>query len=361
MDHAVEIRKLNSLRGLAVLIVLISHYSNASDLWGKALGNGAGQFGVMIFFLLSAFLISYLYLHTPPTPQAIANFAIARVARVMPLFLIVVIISFAVKQFSLPLGTFAYNIKDVNSLLSHFFLLHGTSVLWTIPPEIHFYIFFALAWFFRPQLKGLLYVGIVLLIASSFFFIKDKAPTATLWGFTVTLEILKVLPYFAVGFLLGDLFRGWQPSSNLRRHYYVTVLILIPLLYPEIFFYLTGQQHGMWADVRVLGTISAVFFVLVFLVPENNPILENWLGDMLGKISYSLYLLHYPLLQLLKSMGLVTGLAGLALFLVLASVLAYISFSILEFPARQWIRKAFASRVLRNPASHQKVDARSIG
>ncbi|MEQ1738775.1 MAG: hypothetical protein ABL884_02625 [Methyloglobulus sp.] len=42
MNSPFEIRKLNSLRGFAALIVLISHYSNLG-LWGKTLGNGAGQ------------------------------------------------------------------------------------------------------------------------------------------------------------------------------------------------------------------------------------------------------------------------------------------------------------------------------
>jgi peptidoglycan/LPS O-acetylase OafA/YrhL len=57
-----EIRKLNMLRGLAALIVLVSHYSNATNLLNAMPGRGAGQLGVMIFFILSGFLMSYLYL-----------------------------------------------------------------------------------------------------------------------------------------------------------------------------------------------------------------------------------------------------------------------------------------------------------
>jgi hypothetical protein len=47
----VEIRKLNSLRGLAALIVVISHFSNHSHLFNGMLGQGAGQLGVMLFFI----------------------------------------------------------------------------------------------------------------------------------------------------------------------------------------------------------------------------------------------------------------------------------------------------------------------
>lgn len=49
--------ELDGLRGLAAYIVLVSHASNMTGLWGTLLGNGAGQFGVMLFFVLSGFLM----------------------------------------------------------------------------------------------------------------------------------------------------------------------------------------------------------------------------------------------------------------------------------------------------------------
>lgn len=338
MSAPVEIRKLNSLRGLAALIVLISHYSNESGLWGTALGNGAGQFGVMIFFLLSAFLISYLYLDTPPTPRSVTNFAIARIARVMPLFLITVIVSFAVIRY-LPssFGAFVYNIPDVNALLSHLLLLRGEDVLWTIPPEIHFYMFFAIAWVLWPYLKIVLY-GVVAILLASIVIGKGGLPLQLFFGFTATHTFIKVFPYFAVGFLLGHLFRHWRPRAHLCSHYYVIALLVIPLLYPDIFFYLTGQHHGIWKNAGILTCVSAVFFVVVFFVPDKNWVLENRVGDLLGRISYSLYLLHHPLLLFLKSLGLVTGIGGLVLFFLLAAGLAYISLSAFELPMRRWIK-----------------------
>jgi len=47
-----EIRKLNTLRGLAALIVLITHFSDVTGWLGGSLGGRAGQYGVMLFFLL---------------------------------------------------------------------------------------------------------------------------------------------------------------------------------------------------------------------------------------------------------------------------------------------------------------------
>lgn len=57
-----EIRKLNTLRALAALIVFFTHFSDITHWLDGALGGGSGAYGVMLFFLLSGFLMSLLYL-----------------------------------------------------------------------------------------------------------------------------------------------------------------------------------------------------------------------------------------------------------------------------------------------------------
>ena len=56
-----EIGALTGLRGVAALIVFVSHGANEGVL-PAMLGNGFGQIGVMIFFVLSGFLMGQLYL-----------------------------------------------------------------------------------------------------------------------------------------------------------------------------------------------------------------------------------------------------------------------------------------------------------
>ena len=104
-----EIRRLNTLRGIAALIVVISHFSNTSGLWGKVLGQGAGQFGVMLFFLLSGFLMSHLYWEREPTSRTQLFYAVSRVARVIPLYLVVVFFSFIIPT--------TYGIENIRILI----------------------------------------------------------------------------------------------------------------------------------------------------------------------------------------------------------------------------------------------------
>jgi peptidoglycan/LPS O-acetylase OafA/YrhL len=79
-----EIRKLNSLRGLAALIVFFTHFSDITNWLGGALGGGSGAYGVMLFFLLSGFLMSYLYFDREFNKANIAGYFLARAGRVLP-------------------------------------------------------------------------------------------------------------------------------------------------------------------------------------------------------------------------------------------------------------------------------------
>jgi peptidoglycan/LPS O-acetylase OafA/YrhL len=83
---------------------------------------------VMLFFLLSAFLMSVLYWDKEPTLENLLAFMRARFARVLPLYLLIVVVSFAFR--------WPYAVNDVGMFASHLFFLHGTSSLWTIPPEV---------------------------------------------------------------------------------------------------------------------------------------------------------------------------------------------------------------------------------
>ncbi len=339
-----EIRRLNTLRGLAALIVVVSHYSNLSGFWNKALGAGAGQMGVMIFFLLSGFLMSYLYLAKTPDRRNMRAFLVARIARVIPLYLVVVIASFLISHLaSKPYRNLLYGIDKPSELVAHLLFLRGESVLWTIPAEIHFYALFALAWFFYHRFRASLCVVAALLLVADFFwgFQDGKAALA---GMKIVFGLPKALPYFVCGTILGQIYRDFKPPRTAMSNYYLLSLILVLLLYPNIFSLITGRKHEMWSDAGVLVLLSGVFFAVVFLVPDNNLLLENPIGDFLGKVSYSLYLLHLPVLTILENLGLIKGVWPLGLFLLLSCIVAYVSFILIEAPSRAFIRDASARR-----------------
>lgn len=331
-----EIRRLDTLRGLAAVLVVVSHY----NLWTRSLPEwfGIGQWGVMLFFLLSAFLMTVLYLPVEPTPRALRNFAVARIARVVPLYVLVVVASFVMCSLGgvvAKITAKAYNIPNLRQLLAHLLLLDGYGVLWTIPAEIHFYALFVVLWVGSRLCRRAILLAVAAIPAALLLGCWPERPRFTLLGIVVTLSVVKGLPYFAMGILMGMAYRRWRPPEFLRSQWWVLAVFLLPLLWePQV----RPFGHLMWARSVHLMSMSSLFFVVVFLIPPGSPFLENTIGDKLGELSYSLYLLHAPVFAVLQPRS-EWGFSGLFLYLACCLLVAEASFSLVESPLRRRIRR----------------------
>jgi peptidoglycan/LPS O-acetylase OafA/YrhL len=330
-----EIRKLNMIRAIAALIIMVSHYSNKTHLLDKALANGAGQLGVMLFFVLSGFLMSYVYMNREFTRLNVKRFWVARVARIMPLYVLVILVSYLL--YILGIEEIFYSIESFVDLFSQLLMLSGKSVLWAVSVQVHFYVFFMLLWWLHSRKAGFPYI-LMSVIFICLVFLDFPNPEWKLLDIDVETRIIRSLPYFFVGVVYGQIYRYWKAPDYLRRNGFVLALLILLLLYPKIFNSLTGHSHQKWSDVGVFLVIAAVFFSQIFLVPNNSAFLSNPFGDFLGKISYSLFLLHVPTLALTQVPAREYPAAFLPAFVALSVVAASISYFVVENPARKAIR-----------------------
>lgn len=329
-----EIRKLNTLRGLAALIVFMTHFSDITHWLDGALGGGSGAYGVMLFFLLSGFLVSYLYLDKDFSQGNIIHYALARAGRVLPLYLVVVFGSYFLSFIG---NDSLYKISDVNALLGHLIFLYGESVLWSIPAEIQFYLIFIVFWALAKSRAGYIYLAIVAFMMLLFFTNFPKI-YGDIKGVPYNVfSVLRTLPFFFVGVLFGMQYRSFKVPAYLKKHWFILALCLIPLMYPAFSPVTTLDKTRMWLSYEVLLVMSAVFFCIVFLVPDNNVFLANKLGDFIGKISYSLYLLHMPIIAKVNQFDLSVEMKLLVSF-VLSVLVAYISYRCFEKPVAKSIR-----------------------
>ena len=138
------IHTLTGLRGLAALLVFISHSANLS-LLPSFLGSGFGQIGVMIFFVLSGFLMSHLYINKDFHRENVKSYALARIGRVFPLYFILLFISILISKYFYT--DFVYNFNASTELVRALTLVEAPYVFWTIPVEVQFYIVFLGFWF----------------------------------------------------------------------------------------------------------------------------------------------------------------------------------------------------------------------
>jgi peptidoglycan/LPS O-acetylase OafA/YrhL len=338
-----EIRKLNAIRGLAALIVVVSHYSNATGLLGGLLGEGAGQIGVALFFMLSGFLMSWLYIEREPSGREIGRFLIARAARVGPLLVLVVLLSYALWRLGVH-GVF-YPIPSAADAACHLALLCGVSVLWTIAPEVHFYLLFPALWWLYRQGSAYLYLTSSAIVAVWALARADPHALQWTWGrLDMELSLFSALPYFLSGSLIGCGYRGATRIAALQNHAAILALALVPLTFPNLSALAFGYRPTPWQDAGVFCTLSLAFYCLAVLVPDDNRLLGNRAGDFIGRVSYSLYLLHLPLLNLLRAP--LKDSPGLLLlpYLAIALLVSYLSFRWVELPARTALRRFAAPR-----------------
>jgi peptidoglycan/LPS O-acetylase OafA/YrhL len=329
-----EIRKLNTLRGLAALIVFVTHFSDITHWLDGSLGGGSGAYGVMLFFMLSGFLMSYLYLDKAFNQVNIKSYFLARAGRVLPLYLVIVFCSYLL---SLADKDFLYNIPDFNALLGHLLFLYGESVLWSIPAEIHFYFIFIIFWAFSKNRAGYIYLFILAVMIVLFFSNFPKIH-GDINGVPYNLfSVLRSLPYFFIGVIFGMHYKHLKVPEYLRKNRFILVLCLIPLMYPEFSPVSSDAKIRMWLSYEVLLVMSSVFFCVVFLVPDSNILLANKLGDFIGKISYSFYLLHLPIIVQVNQFDLSVELKLLLSF-ILSVLAAYVSYRSFEKPVAKLVR-----------------------
>jgi peptidoglycan/LPS O-acetylase OafA/YrhL len=163
------------------------------------------------------------------------------------------------------------------------------------------------------------------------------------------LSVLRTLPYFFIGVIFGMHYKHLKVPAYLRKNRYILVLCLIPLMYPEFSPVSSDAKVKMWLSYEVLLVMSTIFFCLVFLVPDHNILLANKLGDFIGKISYSFYLLHLPIIVQVNQFELSVELKLLLSF-ILSVLAAYMSYRFFEKPVATLVRSTAFNKLSQQDA-----------
>jgi peptidoglycan/LPS O-acetylase OafA/YrhL len=249
-----RIPPLDGLRGLAACMVLVSPVSNVTGLWGGLLGTGGGQVGVMVFFVLSGYLIAGLYLDRPFTAASVQAYMTRRAARVLPMFYFIVTVALILQAVQSRTGLLVsiYPIP-LDEAFWLYAILSGVSVLWTIPVEIHFYLLFIGLWWLRTR-YGNVWLGAICVLVMVLYW---TAPVRVL-DQPLVLDQPRMFPYYLVYFLAGMLVERLLPARRLPALSSAWSWILAPaavLPFPV----LPKHLAGIFLPVRlaVPGRVSA--------------------------------------------------------------------------------------------------------
>ncbi len=316
---------LDGLRGLAALIVLTSHFTNDTGLWHGFLGQGAGQTGVMIFFILSGFLMTRLHIGTPLTAQSLLNYVVRRMARIYPMFVI------AAVAYQWRISTANEGAEFLVPVLRQVTLIDpGISVLWTIRIELIFYAVFIALWLVHDRLGQWTLTGLLLLGIYIFSFTSVRYENV----FAGTCR------YFLFG-ILSALWAQFCPNNRSRVLSLVGLAMVasMPLGFPLISRLLFHNHVPPWGNNLVALQLILLFNLVIRDRSWLRDLLSNSLARWLGQVSFSLYLVQaividFVLIRVSPGTRLFIG-GGLALFSTFA--VAGLTNRLFEMPLQKWL------------------------
>lgn len=339
--HNVDI---DALRGIAIILVVSYHMAAVGyipSVLSAILADFNGSFGVDLFFLVSGFLVSASLMRILETNsgsfrEAVSVYFARRWFRtIIPAAIWVVVwtvLSFLTEGFGDPVKNFNHAVAAVFQW-AHLFLYiecvksDGCGLFgyyWSLSLEEWFYVVLPVL-FLCLRLKAMLAVVVVLLIVLFCLAFVGWS----MWGiFRIEPMLVGVVIYLKRAQLL-DL------AERLGERKWVRWVLPILLLSSM---YLTAHFFGK-AYVVIVASCALLF---IFSLPDKGYLMGRQTSAMLsvvGKVSFSIYLVHVPLIWLVSC--LYEGYSGFGAKLLangfLFSTIAlasFVSYRYLELPSR---------------------------
>ncbi len=323
---------IDGLRAFAVIAVILFHY--------KIPGFSGGFSGVDIFFVISGFLITGI-IHNKLYNNnfSFIGFYKKRFYRIYPALLFVSIVTFiaAVILFSPKhLENLSYSMLGALSFVSN--IIYWKSIgyfqildsydpfvpTWSLSIELQYYLLFPpfyilITKIFKDKTKWIMLIGIVASLALSEIFLR----------FTNNFVYYN-LPFRFFEFGIGSLCYYILQSPIIKKlngMAFAFIPFIGTIMIVSGFILLSDQTPfpGIWALVPCVGAA-----LIILSNDDNNGIIhkiyDNRVSIYIGKISYSLYLIHWPLYVIFaywyySEIGILIKLKLVIISLILAAVI----------------------------------------
>lgn len=324
---------INSLRGIAVLLVVFTHaglYVKTS-LLGEGLRSviADASRGVQLFYLLSAFTLFYsLNARKSEDGHRWLDFFLRRLFRIGPLWWISIVGFLYLRS--------QYQFSWSN-ILSNAFFIHGfnpkyiNSIVlggWSIAVEMTFYLLIPLFYKLCSNLNRtvICFFWIYLAGRVTTWFLGVHYPMTQQWKEFLFYYLPNQLPVFLLGFALFHIII--RKDTEMRSSGLVHLALFILLAF------------SFWRDWFI--TQCVLLFPMVWIVSATTrfPLWNNRVLQYIGKISFSLYLVHFSAIQLVNHLGWLAHIPyprlqfamGYLLICLIAIAFSSITYALIEKP-----------------------------
>jgi len=355
---------LTSLRFLAALQVILFHLKveriTSGGPWWYQNFAGIGYVGVNFFFVLSGFILVYIYAANDVDP---GRFWKARFARIYPAYVFSLAVTapfffFALRHLNLPCFAWSERHPAIAALLTLSLLQawspHGAltwnPVCWSLSVEAFFYFLFPFllrrrrirTWSGRMLLFGIATFSLISLgISVTYILVHpdgaaklNSSEVTLLWKNVLSFNPLLRLPEFIVGMLTGLLFLQRKSNPAFGSICVLTGTAVIVLI--------TALVTKIPNPLISAGFLSPAFAAIIFGVaqqPRWARVLALPPLVLLGEASYSLYLLHSLVMtKAFESTPYLPHGIRVAVCVAAAIGASLVSYKFVEEPARRWLR-----------------------
>lgn len=330
-----EIKPLTSIRGLFAIYVAIYHIFPRNNSF---ISNG--YLSVDLFFILSGFIMSCVYenkFKSGVTFDGYMQFIKGRVARVYPLYLfIIAMISFLYLANNIRTPSTKEYFSLVFFLQSIFIVSNNlVSHAWSIAVEVLAYILFPFTILIIARSRKYLTPAFCIVISFAGLIVVSRYG---LWGpMDVVTGPLAILRCFC-GYLLGMsgfiILRDYKDKITPAG---VEITLILACIISLIALNIKGMDL-----ITILG-----FSLIIPALSLSNGLIAKALSAKpivyLGEISYSIYLIHYPLCRKLAFIPAwvhkKTGLLDINIIaLIMTICLSMLTYRFVEVPCRNLIK-----------------------
>jgi len=313
MTNNKPFKNLNAIRFIAAFMVIIHHIEQIKSIlhipnyWENNTVVIIGKLGVVIFFVLSGFLISYLLLKEQEITKTIhiKKFYMRRILRICPLYFLIIFVSFFILPFmevfkingfdksviwhDLYSKLLLYTLFLPNLAASVYGFMPYIHQTWSIGAEEQFYLLYPVLNKYIKNKWAIAFgvISIYLVVKFSFHFLPENKYIALfkLFWLSTPIDCMAIGGIFALIIYEQTAFVITLRKILFTKHVQIiTCLLTIILIYNAFYFpYLHFEFYAVLFGILITN----------FACNEQRLFsMENYYLNYLGKTSYSLYILH---------------------------------------------------------------------
>ncbi|MEA1849613.1 acyltransferase [Chryseobacterium sp. MHB01] len=338
-----KISQITFTRFIAAMAIVISHFNKdlflykirfISDIFLRA------NVGVSYFFILSGFIMIVAYHRKEKIGYL--DFYRNRVARIYPLYIVGLLLYFFTRYSDVSFyKTFLYLFGIQSWIPGKALILNFPG--WSISVEFLFYLIFPWLYnyLYSKGNKSIWIIAVLIWIGTQVFSNLYINSPAYKGPHTESHEFSHYFPLWHINeFLIGNIAGLLFVKNRKEKNYDLAIVVFFTAIILSLIFIPLNFHNGL----------MAVFFVpVIYLISCNNGLITKFFAlkplEFLGEISYAIYIIHIPVLYIIRSVlwDYFQISKSNTLFWIYMPVLMIVSagfYQFIEKPMRDYLRKA---------------------